>query len=36
MGTIVSWFIIIVALVGNVGMERDVINTGRRYWSFTL
>ena len=36
-GMIVSWFIfIIVALIGNVAMERDVIDTGRRCWSFTL
>ena len=36
-GTIVSWFIfIVVALIGNVAMERDVIDTGRCCWSFTL
>ena len=36
-GTIVSWFIfIIIALIGNIGIERDLTDTRRSYWSSVL
>ena len=34
---VISWFVfIIVALIGNISIERDIIDTRRSYWSFIL